>query len=79
MDRGVWWATVHGVAKSGRGLSDFHITFLKKGPCCSCSTIFQGPVPVPLTRKLLLVRPGAMGTASFRLLLCLKLDPHTIN
>ena len=26
MDRGAWWATVHGVAKSWTGLSDF--TFL---------------------------------------------------
>ena len=24
MDRGAWWATVHGVAKSQTGLSDFH-------------------------------------------------------
>ena len=24
MDRGDWWATVHGVAKSWRRLSDFH-------------------------------------------------------
>ena len=23
-DRGAWWATVHGVAKSGTQLSDFH-------------------------------------------------------
>ena len=25
MDRGVWWARVHGVAKSRTGLSDFHV------------------------------------------------------
>ena len=29
MDRGAWWATVHGVAKSQTRLSDF--TFTKKG------------------------------------------------
>ena len=23
MDRGAWWATVHGITKSGTGLSDF--------------------------------------------------------
>ena len=27
MDRGAWWATVHGVAKSQTGLSDFTFTF----------------------------------------------------
>ena len=27
MDRGVWWAAVHGVAKSGTRLSDFTFTF----------------------------------------------------
>ena len=27
MDRGAWWATVHGVAKSRTGLSDFTFTF----------------------------------------------------
>ena len=26
MDRGAWWATVHGVAKSRTQLSDFHFT-----------------------------------------------------
>ena len=26
MDRGAWWATVHGVAKSGTGLSNFIFT-----------------------------------------------------
>ena len=28
MDRGAWWATVHGVAKSQIQLSDFTFTFL---------------------------------------------------
>ena len=27
MDRGAWWAAVHGVAKSRTGLSDFSFTF----------------------------------------------------
>ena len=27
MDGGAWWATVHGVAKSRTGLSDFTFTF----------------------------------------------------
>ena len=27
MDRGAWWAAVHGVAKSGTQLSDFTFTF----------------------------------------------------
>ena len=27
MDGGAWWATVHGVAKSQTGLSDFTFTF----------------------------------------------------
>ena len=27
MDGGAWWATVHGVAKSWTGLSDFTFTF----------------------------------------------------
>ena len=27
MDRGAWWATVHGVAKSRTRLSDFTLTF----------------------------------------------------
>ena len=28
LDRGAWWATVYGVAKSQRRLSDFHFHFL---------------------------------------------------
>ena len=28
MDRGAWWAAVHGVAKSRTGLSDFTFTFM---------------------------------------------------
>ena len=27
MDRGAWWAAVHGVSKSRTGLSDFTFTF----------------------------------------------------
>ena len=28
MDRGAWWATVHGITKSWTWLSNFHFTFL---------------------------------------------------
>ena len=28
MDRGTWWATVHGVVKSRTGLGDWHFHFL---------------------------------------------------
>ena len=31
MDRGAWWATVHGVAKSRTRLSDFTFTFILLG------------------------------------------------
>ena len=31
MDRGAWWATVHGVAKSGTRLSDFTFTVILNG------------------------------------------------
>ena len=31
MDRGAWWATVHGVTKSRTQLSDFIFTFMKAG------------------------------------------------
>ena len=31
MDKGAWWATVHGVAKSWTRLSDFTFTFIKTG------------------------------------------------
>ena len=31
MDRGAWWATVHGVAKSRTWLSDFTFTFIVQG------------------------------------------------
>ena len=27
MDRGAWWATVHGITKSQTRLSDFHFSF----------------------------------------------------
>ena len=30
MDRGAWWATVHGVAKSQTRLSDFTFTFMTR-------------------------------------------------
>ena len=34
MDRGAWWATVHGVSKSLTRLSDFTFTFFLS---CCCS------------------------------------------
>ena len=30
IDRGAWWATVHGVAKSQTRLSDFTFTFIQE-------------------------------------------------
>ena len=32
MDRGTWWATVHGVTKSWTQLSDFTLTHCVPGP-----------------------------------------------
>ena len=32
MDRGAWWATVHGITKSGTGLSDFTHTHTHTPP-----------------------------------------------
>ena len=34
MDRGAWWATVHGVAKSRARLSNFTFTFIVTLQCC---------------------------------------------
>ena len=45
MDGGTWWATVHGVAKSQTGLSDFTFTFILE--ChhveflCNCRSSFS--------------------------------------
>ena len=43
MDRGAWWAAVHGVAKSGTRLSDFTFTFhfhaLEKGVATHSSVL----------------------------------------
>ena len=36
MDRGAWWATVHGVAKSLIGLSDFSFSLKYKGDLNVC-------------------------------------------
>ena len=33
MDRGTWWATVHGVAKSGTRLSNYAFTFRELYVC----------------------------------------------
>ena len=45
MDRGAWWTTVHGVAKSRTCLSDFTLFFLvRKGMQNRCSEepLYQG-------------------------------------
>ena len=59
MDRGAWRATVHGIAKSGTRLSDFHSYFLLSFfifmwtifkvfieflQCCFCFMVFGGGV-----------------------------------
>ena len=36
MDRGAWWATVHGVAKSQRGLKWLCMQTIKGCCCCCC-------------------------------------------
>ena len=40
MDRGAWWATVHGVAKSWARLSDSHFHFHRSLMLCSVSMFF---------------------------------------
>ena len=39
MDRGVWWATVHGVAKSQTRLSNFHFSWKNKNIAKNISII----------------------------------------
>ena len=46
MDRGAWWATVHGVAKSQTQLSDF------------TSSFNEGTVQVPTLASLLILDLG---------------------
>ena len=41
MDRGAWWATVHGVAKSWAQLSDSHFHFHRSLMLCSVSVFFS--------------------------------------
>jgi len=43
MDRGAWWATIHGVAKSQTRLSDFCV--------CVWTVIFQAPLSVRFLRQ----------------------------
>ena len=44
MDRGAWKATVHGVAKSQPGLSDFHFLFpMLEGSSCKPSEMTHVP------------------------------------
>ena len=46
MDRGAWWAAVHGVARSWTGLSDFTFTFhfhaLEKEMATHSSVLLKG-------------------------------------
>ena len=46
MDRGTWWATVHGVAESQKQLSDFHFR-----PFCSGSFSRKSPNRAQDSRK----------------------------
>ena len=43
-DRGVWWATVHEVAKSRTRLSDFTFTlkYRSPGPLCDSGSVGEG-------------------------------------
>ena len=52
MDGGDWWATVHRVAKSRTGVSDFTFTFpgVSDGKVSACNAGDQGSVP-GLTRS----------------------------
>ena len=47
MDRGAWWATVHGVAKSWTQLSDFIFTFTFT---CLLSNLYAGQEATVRTR-----------------------------
>ena len=44
MDRGVWWATVHGVRKSRTQLNDFHfllkLTVVMVSQFCECTKCY---------------------------------------
>ena len=57
MDRGAWWATIDGVAKSESRVNDFHFAsaykFKKQSnyiqPCCTpFSNLNQSVVPCPV-------------------------------
>ena len=43
MDRGAWWATIHGVAKSQTQLSNFCV--------CVWTVVFQAPLSVRFLRQ----------------------------
>ena len=47
MDRGAWWATVHGVTKSQSRMSDFHCSmyFRTHLPCVCFSSMDLGTPP----------------------------------
>ena len=46
MDRGAWWATVHGVAKSRTRLSEFTSLHCSSGSLSTC-TLFQSVIDFP--------------------------------
>ena len=61
MDRGAWWATVHGVSKSRTQLSDFTFTFTlgSKGVC----KMLQMP---PLIVQIEVTMPQSRGVVLFK-------------
>ena len=70
MDRGAWWAIVHGVAKSRTRLSDSTLTGDRRGPAELQSRVppLRGPRPQPKVLLLQLkVLNGAMKTAVLQL------------
>ena len=58
MDRGAWWATVHGVAKSRTRLSDFtslhFFTFCHKSAVICISEVIDKTAKLPLSFRLAL-------------------------
>ena len=47
MDRGAWWAAIHGVAKSQTGLSDLHILSLPINEYLDLPPTPSTPCPTP--------------------------------
>ena len=78
LDRGAWWATVHGVTKSGTRLSDFHPTLWQQK-----LTHFKSTIPPPPQKKRLLLRSNGKEiqkfTLSFGIGYKLVEDPPGVN